>query len=255
MTLYIAYYNGEKSGPVIKDTLRVLGKDPEVILLDTVFDDGSLRLKSSLEEQGYSVRVEPVDSMDFHDLVNLISVKCIEHSIRCGRSEIKKECYIEAGGLEHVMAGTVFTAAFSNSSSVVYMDGGELKKIPYEPFPDVSRIGYLPYRALSLLYAEEKMDFDSIERGLYADQTVGMDEEDVKQFFETHHNAYKVLGNLRRKDWISFNKKSGLYSITSSGNIARVLLKSRFDSRRGQVNTSELFDAGTVMSWENLTME
>ena len=198
MTDYIAIYNDGTANLTIKKTLITIGERPNVILIDLLLDGQCIALKNELTSMGFKVHIEDVNSFSLEDLSFKITT-IIKQSLIDMMKEGKKYdgFYLEVGGLNHVMAGAMYMAAFRDGCTIVYLDeDGGLRKITFSPAPDVSHISYLPRITLDVLYENGRMDVNRLGRLIYADQLVGKNEEEVQEFFRQNHNTYKVLENL-----------------------------------------------------------
>ena len=226
MTHYIAIYNGSHANQVIKDTLTKLDVGRNIILIDTLLDEQCLELSKELQSMRYKCTITECVSEDVNELSYKISAVCTETMVKVWQSgEEQNKFYMEVGTLNGPMAGAVYTAAFREGGTVVYIDdNGDLKEVEYQKAPDVERVNYMPRRALDILYENGKLKIEDIERILYADQILNKTEEEILEFFRQHHNAYKVMERLRDKKWVRYNKNSKYYENTELGNTARALL-------------------------------
>lgn len=226
MSTYLAIYHSNAANMTIKNTLALLGSKPHVVMIDLLLDGQCISLSRELQNMRYTTKIHEVQSFSMEDVSYKISSVINEirtETLKVGKEE--REFYLEVGGLEHVMAGAVYSAAFREGGVVVYLeDDTTLKKIPFQPAPDVSRVGYLPRLTLDVLYDNGDMDINSLAKSLYADQIVKLTKEEIVEFFRQNHNTYKVLENLENKKWIRYNKNTKKYGITELGNTARTML-------------------------------
>ena len=149
-------------------------------------------------------------------------------TLKAGREE--DEFYLEVGGVDHVMSGAVYSAAFREGGTAVYLEEErDLKEVPFPQAPDISRVGFIPRLTLDVLYENGNMDVMRLARYLYADQIVKMTEEEITEFFRQNHHTYKVLQNLTDKRWIRYNRNNKTYGITELGNTARTMLNLKME--------------------------
>lgn len=233
MSTYLAVYHSNAANMTIKDTLASIGNRPYVVMVDLLLDGQCISLSHELQNMRYNTKIHEVQSFSLEDVSYKLSSIINEirtESLRTGVEE--GDFYLEVGGLEHVMAGAVYSAAFREGGIAVYMEEDRvLKKIPFQPAPDVSRVGYLPRLTLDVLHDNGDMDTNSLARLLYADQIVKLTEEEITDFFRQNHNTYKVLENLENKKWIRYNNDTKKYGITELGNTARAMLNLRAEKQ------------------------
>ncbi len=225
--VYIAIYHGSASAETINGTLRALGGNPEVEMVDLLLDGQCIELQREMRRSSRPCRISETTSQDPEDIGYRISAICNE-KLRAALAEGRRECefYIEGGGLDHVLSGAVYSAAAREGAAVVYLeeDGRSVRKIRFERIGDVSRVGGMQKMALDILHEDGRTGRAALERRLYSAQLAGKSEEEVGEFFKRNHNTYKVIGNLRRKGWVEYQKRSDAFSITEKGNAARVMI-------------------------------
>ena len=241
MNTYISHYIGENSKSIIKDTLITLGMKPKVVIVDTVLDMECLELKNELEDMHYDVEIKDASAFDINDLSDLLTIICKEQQLKAKQTGEDLKIFMELGGLDHISAGAVYNTAFSNSCTIVYIGhDGKLKLKEYEPLPDITKTGYHASKTLDDLYDNDGLDMNEISKSIYAEQIVGMSDEELKAFFNTHHNTYKILNNMEKKKWISYNKKTKKYNITNLGIVARLMIHIK-TTNKGSAPSKESF--------------
>ena len=198
---------------VINGTLKALRGSPDVELIDMNLDGQCIDFSKRLKEMGYRCRISAVSSRDAEDVSFRLSTICNE-KIRDSMTERDCGCdlYIEAGGLNTEMSGAVYSAAFREGATAVFLaeDGRMLKKMMFEKVGDIGRVGFLPRTALNLLHENGRMDRGSLERSLYADKLRGLEEIKITEFFKKNHNTYKIMGNLSKKRMGQASERCGL---------------------------------------------
>ena len=202
-------------------------------------DGQCIDLSYELKKMGYQTKIYETLSQELNDISLMIST--IHSEINLKRIKENKheenEFYYEVGGLNHILSGAVYSSAFRDGTTAIYLDENDtIQKIRFVQAPDISRISYLPRLTLDILHENGKMDINMLARLLYADQIINMDEEEQTEFFKQNHNTYKVMGKLVEKGWIHYNKNGRLYEITELGNMARVMLNLKNEKRTKGLN-------------------
>ena len=234
MSTYIAIYDGSSADITIKNTIAYLGDKPYVVLLDLLLDGQCIELSNELKSMRYQTKIYEVMSRGLDDISFKLSAIRNEISMELLKKDkdVNEKFYFEVGGLNHVMAGAVFSAAFREGATVVYLeDENKLKTVVFKQAPDINRIGYYPRLALEKLHENGGLDRLSLAEMLYADKILKLNEEEREEFFKQNHNTYKVLENLEKRKWIKFENNT--FHITELGNMARVMmnLKDEQDSK------------------------
>lgn len=225
MSTYIAIYNGNSANITVKNTIAHIGNRPYVILLDLLLDGQCIELSNELKNMRYQTKIYEVMSQGLDDISFKLSAIRNEISMELLKNDKDddEKFYFEVGGLNHVMAGAVFSAAFREGATVVYLeDDNKLRTVVFKQAPDVSRIGYYPRLALEKLHENGGLERSALAEMLYADQIVNLNEEEKEEFFRQNHNTYKVLENLEDRKWIKFENNA--FHITELGNMARVMM-------------------------------
>ena len=231
---YIGLYTGDSCRPIIKESLRLLEGKIDVFIIDMAFDDEYLSLADELKAVGYTVKLDALDKLDFESISSRISAICIQAELDAiNNEEEKARFYLEVGGLDHIMSGAMYTAAYNTGNTVIYVrEDGIVQKIQYEPVPEVKLVRYVPGKILDTLYEEGSLDAITLSRKVYADRIVNMNDEQVRNFFNRNHNTYKAIEKIRDMGWIKLNKKSRKYELTEKGNLARVMINLRDERKR-----------------------
>lgn len=229
MKSYIGLYTGESSKDVLTKSPVSLGGRPDVHIIDLIYDEGCLDIKEALSRTGIKCKIEAGEGSDFDQVSNLISRICIELRIEEMISDAsQKEILFEIGNLDNILSGAMFLSAFRNGGEVIcYTDGKVEHLSKIRPLPNVDRRGYTAQVILDTLYVNDEQDFGTIRDKIYESETVGMDNEERIEFFNRHHNTYKVLQNMIEEGWVKLDKNNKTYSITPEGNTARVLFELR----------------------------
>ena len=211
----------------------MMGGRLNVIIIDTVFDDGYLGLSDELRSMGYRVKLDAINARDIGSLSNRVTALCKEEELIAirGGSE-KPEFYLEVGGLDHIGSGAMYSSAYNVGSRIVYIDDeGRLIENTFEKAPDVKLIRYAPRKILDTLHEEGDMDRGKLSRKVYADRIVNMSEDEIKDFFSKNHNTYKAIDNVLDKGWVKYNRLDKTFTLTERGNLARVLLNLRDEEK------------------------
>lgn len=228
MKLYVGIYTGESSKDTLIRSPIELGGSPSVCIVDLLYDDGCLEIKERLSMAGIDCSIKPGDGMDFHSVSTTVLRSCIEalnNRLRQGHAD-RPDVYLEIGNLNNMMTGAMFLAAFRAGGKIVDYESGKCNILSnFKPMPNVNRKSFAARRILDALFQEDGLRHDEIARLVYADRIAGMSESEVTEFFNRHHNTYKVLQNLEEDGWIDYDRGSKTYRITPEGNTARVLFE------------------------------
>ena len=227
MIIFVGIYTGESSKDTLIKSPIELGGSPTVYVVDLLYDDGCLEIKDRLGRAGIDCRIKPGEGMGFDAVSNTVSRTCIEarnEGMRCSDGQIS--IYLEIGNLDNIMTGAMFVSAIRTGGRIVSFHDGECEVLSaFKPLPDVSRRGYVTRKILDTLFQEDGLGYDTIARMVYADEIVGMNENEISEFFGRRHNTYKVLQNLRKEGWIQYNRDDKTYKITPEGNTARAMFE------------------------------
>ena len=230
MKIYIGVYNGISSKDTLTRSPIHLGGSPIVYLIDLMYDDESLEIKEKLERTGIRCIIKPGEGSGMYDVSNLVTRICIESLIEARRknNDARVDSYLEIGNLDNVLSGAMFLSAIRNGGQIVYYHDDKLEKLEnIRPLPDVSRRSFIARHILDTLHQEDGQKYEDLARSAYANEIAGLDESEIKEFFNKHHNTYKVLQSLREDGWIEYNSKNKTYRITPEGNTARVMFEMR----------------------------
>lgn len=230
MKTYIGLYTGESSKEILTKSLVNLGGSPDVHIVDLIYDDGCLEVKDALNRIGVKCKIEAGEGSNFDQISNLVSRICIELKIdEMNTGTSQREFFFEIGNLDGIQSGAMFLTAFRNGGEVICYTNSKVEHLTkIKPLPNVDRKGYTTQVILDTLFENDRLDYGSIRDKIYESEIAGMDEEERTEFFNTHHNTYKVLQNLIEEGWVKLDKNSKMYSITAEGNTARVLFKLRY---------------------------
>lgn len=229
MKTYIGLYTGESSKDILTKSPVSLGGSPNVHIVDLIYDDGCLDVKETLNRTGIKCRIEAGEGARFEQISNLVSRICIEVRIDEMKAGFPQgEFFFEIGNLDSIQSGAMFLSAFRNGGEVIcYSDNKVEHLTKTRPLPNVDRRGYTAQIILDTLFVNDELDYGAIRDKIYESEIAGMDEEERAEFFNRHHNTYKVLQNMIEEGWIKLDKNSKMYSITAEGNTARVLFELR----------------------------
>lgn len=229
MKTYIGIYTGESSKDVLTKSPVILGESPDVHIVDLIYDEGCLEIKETLSRIGIKCRIEAGEGSGFNQVSNLISRICIELKIEEMNKNIsQREIFFEIGNLNNILSGAMFLSAFRNGGEVICYTNGKVEHLSkIRPLPNVDRRGYTAQMILDTLFVNDDLDYGTIRDKIYESEIAGMDEEEQIEFFNKHHNTYKVLQNLIKEGWVELDNSSKTYSITPEGNTARVLFEFR----------------------------
>jgi len=234
MTTYISLYNGIEISATIKKSLISLGNKPNVILLDLLFDGQCIELSNELKKMGYNTKIYEVRNQELNDIslrISTVHKEIILEKIKRNENE-NEEFYYEVGGLNHIMSGAAYSAAFRNGATAIYVDENDrLQKMKFIQAPDVNNVRYLPELALDKLHEHGPLTMKELKKYLYADKIANMDEEEQTEFFKKYLNVYKIINKLTKKKWISYIKDTKKYEITELGEMARVMINLRNEAK------------------------
>ncbi len=227
MILYVAFYAGDESKNIVRKTLRLLGKDPKVVLIDVEYDIGALELKRELSTQGYDVHIEPFVGSGFYDYLNHLNQIRIQNlSAIADADRDSYITYYEVGMLDFIKAGAMFVAASNVRCRAVYIDDGNLITIEYQELPDVRRVSYTSMKVMTIIAREETVSYKELADLFYAEQIEKLDSEGREEFLKTHHNLYKVIEALIGRGWVSQDRMKK-YQLTPLGMTAKMRIDAK----------------------------
>ena len=231
MDAYISYYTGEESADLIKTALRYHPGSPRIVIMDTVFDDGALKLKNTLAQLGYETLIIPVDKTDFSDLFNLViqtyfRIKAALKGQYAENPNVNFEIGFEISGLNPFLAGTFFLAVSRGYGKIVNTEGKHSTELNIPILPDIKSINYNAYLALKIIHNSEKISYKDFKSIFFEKDIQDKTEEEVEKFYSTHNNAYKIIDRLSKRGWIKENRSNKTYELTSLGEIALMLKES-----------------------------
>ena len=229
MKTYIGLYTGESSKDILTKSPVSLGGSPDVYIVDLIYDDGCLEIKEALNKIGLRCKIMAGEGSDFNQVSNLVTRVCIELRIEEMKEGNPQEgIFFEIGNLDNILSGAMFLSAFRNGGEVIcYKDNKAEYLSKIKPLPNVDRRGFTAQLILDTLFVNDELDYGVIRNKIYESEIAGMDEEERIEFFNRHHNTYKVLQSLRDEGWVDYDSKEKTYRITPEGNTARLLFEIR----------------------------
>ena len=231
MDAYISYYTGEESADLIKTAARHQSGGPYIVIMDTVFDDGALKLKNTLAHLGYDALIIPVYKTDFSDLFNLIiqTYLRIKATLKGQYAENPKDDFemgFEIGNLDPFKAGIFFLAVSQGYGKIINTEGKHSTELNIPMLPDVKTINYNTYVTLKIIHDNEKISYKDFKSIFFEKDIQDKTDEEVEKFYSTHNNAYKIIDRLSKRGWIKENRTDKTYELTSLGETALMLKES-----------------------------